>query len=352
MARSRTSGVMRKPGFGAMMTAGLLSLTATLAHADRIVVFKDDFENPRLRTEWSGASIEQATDLTRFAGRMTTQPVDLKVSPPLENQAHQGRVTYYMRFDLFTLDGWTGKTADGKDMRFEVQVGEKLMFSHSLASLVGEGSFREASIGPKPMAFGSQVDSVYRGVQISFELAADEDLTVQFRALGLGRPEQYRAVSAALSGGDAPRSDEPAWGMDNVEIWCDYEHGGASSAGREAESPFVASPAAIAGGGGDPLQTQGASVPRPPLSTYKVPSPKELLPPGGGGSGGGNTPTTPFTPPENRPTPPELNPQTPDPDPKTPETPERPEDPKVPAPGVLGVVGIGLAATLRRKRAA
>lgn len=348
MARSWTSGAGRASGLRTWALAGVLGATATLAHAERLVVFTDDFESGKMRSNWTGAKVDQSANLTKFAGRMTTTPVDLKVAPPPENQSSRGKVTYFMRFDLITLDGWTGKTADGKDMRFEVQVGEKVMFSHSLASMAGEGTYCAATEGPRAMAFGEGADSVYRGVQLAFQLAADDDLNVQFRATGMG-DEAFKTLSKALGGGD--QDGHPAWGLDNVEIWCEYQHEGASSAGREAETPLVASPGAIGGGGEDPLQTQGTAIPRPPVQTYHAPEPKELMPPGGGGGGGGSTPSTPFTPPPNRPTPPEVDPRE-DPTPPTPEKPEHRDTPEVPAPGVLGVIGLGMPVLLGRRRSA
>jgi hypothetical protein len=349
MACSRTSDVIGFGGVSKLLAASLLGLTAATANADRLVVFTDDFESTDVRPHWQGAKIDSADGLGRFAGRLTNSPVDLKLPPPPENQSEAGRVTYYMRFDLFTLDGWTGKTQDGKDMRFEVQVGDRVMFSHSLASLGGEGDFRRASTGPEPLAFGSAVDSVYRGVVIAFQLNADEELDVQFRALGLESSE-YDAVKTALGGTNIAG---PSWGIDNVEIWCDYDHDGANSAGREAETPFVASPGGVAGGGDNGLATGATSTARPPISTYKIPSPKELLPPGGGGgSGSSGTPVIPtFTPPAV--TPPELTPPTPEN--KTESNPPEvtPPDEKttpVPAPGSALLLGVGLATSMRRKR--
>jgi hypothetical protein len=344
MACSWTSDVIRFGGVSKLAAATLLGLAAATASADRLVVFTDDFESTEVSPHWQGAKIDSADGLGRFAGRLTNSPVDLKLPPPPENQSQGGRVTYYMRFDLFTLDGWTGKTADGKDMRFEVQVGDRVMFSHSLASLGGAGDFRKASMGPEPIAFGNAVDSVYRGVVIAFQLNADEELDVQFRALGLESGD-YDAVKAALGGANI---SGPSWGIDNVEIWCDYDHDGANSAGREAETPYVASLGGVAGGGDNGLATGATSTARPPISTYKIPDPKELLPPGGGGGGGGTS--TPVIPPF---TPPEITP--PSPENKTESNPPEvtPSDDKttpVPAPGTALLLGIGLATGMRRKR--
>ncbi len=365
MTRSRTSGVAGTTRISGWMVAGLLSMTATLAHADRITVFTDDFERPALGTQWSGARLDNADALTRFAGRMTTDPVDLTLPPPPENQSKAGRITYYMRFDLITLGGWTGKTPDGKDTRFAVKVGDKVRFSHSLASMIGHGSYRNPTIGPKALAGDSSgsgsEDCIYRGVQLAFQLKADEDLNVQFRALGLEHNADMRALSAALSGGEAVGGmSSPAWGIDNVEIWFLDDNDGAGSAWREAESPLVTSSTGVIGsGGGDMMASGGGTAPRPPISTYQVPEPKDLLPGGGGGGGGGTTvkdPTVvpPFTPPGEETIKP---PQRPEPDPTDPHDPEDPliphdphVNPPVPSPGVLTVMGAGLASLCRRRR--
>ncbi|HLO39438.1 MAG TPA: hypothetical protein VK176_00330 [Phycisphaerales bacterium] len=346
MACSRTSDVIGARGFSKLIAAGLIGLTAATASADRLVVFTDDFESTDARPHWKGAKIDSADGLGRFAGRLTDRPVDLTLTPPPENQSKGGRVTYYMRFDLFTLDGWTGKTADGKDMRFEVKVGERVMFSHSLASLGGEGTFRKASIGPEPIAFGAAVDSVYRGVVIAFQLNADENLDVQFRALGL-ESSDFEGVKSALGGSS---TSTPSWGIDNVEIWCEYDHEGATSAGREAETPLMGAVGGAAGGGDNGLATSATSGSHPPISTYKIPEPKELLPPGGGGGGGGGSshPTVvpPFTPPEV--TPPTQERKT-ESDPGD-ENPSEENNPQVPAPGTALVFGLAAATGLRRRR--
>ncbi|MCC6426683.1 MAG: hypothetical protein IT435_07660 [Phycisphaerales bacterium] len=355
MARSRTSGVIRKTSISRFAAAGLLGMGATLAHADRILVFSDDFEAAQVRSEWSGAHLEQAGELTQIAGRMTRELVDLKVPPPAENMSHTGKVVYYMTFDLFTLDGWTGKTEDGKDTRFEVQVGEKLMFSHSLSTLVAQGSYRNADKGPAPLVFGTAPDSVYRGVIVAFELDAADELAVQFRALGLDPRKDYGKVSALLNGASEKEAEEaaegdPAWGIDNVVIWCEIDHsGGGGSAGREVEPPFVdGAMGSIGGPGTDPFSTGGQSVPRPPLQTWQAPAKRDLMPPGHTSSPDrpGEEVITPFTPPE------ETKPKDePDPNPDPQQFPKDDPTPPVPGPAVWMVAIGGMSMIARRKRA-
>ncbi len=361
MACSRTSGVMRNSGLVRLVTAGSLGLAATVANADRIVVFADDFEHSRPRSEWSGVAIEHHPLLTRFLGRMTDQEVGLSVPPPAEHQVIDGEVTYYMRFDLITLDGWTGASEDGRDTRFEVRIGENVMFSHSLSVIAGRGTYREPTSPASQVAFGASADGIYRGVLIAFRMRSDEDLRVVFRAIGLSNARDFSSVSAVLGNdGSVEASDLTSWGIDNVEIWCDYNHDGGGSAGREAETPSfdAGDPGVLGGGGRGPLETQGTSVPRPPISTYTPPGPKPLLPPGHTGSGTKAPPAPtvmpPFTPPDETPanertTPPDWAPFAGE---RT-ETPKDSEDStKVPSPGVLAVMGLGLAATGRRRRAA
>lgn len=358
MACSRTSRVMRKSGLVRLVAAGSLGLAATVANADRIVVFADDFEHSRLRSEWSGAAIDHHPQLTRFLGRMTDQEVGLAVAPPAEHQEIDGEVTYYMRFDLVTLDGWTGLTEDGRDTRFEVRVGETVMFSHSLSAIAGRGTYREPTMPASQVAFGASPDGVYRGVLIAFRMRSDEEIRVAFRAIGLSRSREFSTVSAALGNdGSVVSSDMTSWGIDNMEIWSDYNHDGGGSAGRDAETPSFDG-GMLGGGGRGPLETSGTSVPRPPITTYTPPGPKPLLPPGHTGSGTKAPPMPtvmpPFTPADDEPanertTPPDWSPLAGE----RKETPNDSEDTtKVPSPGVLGVMGLGLAALGRRRRAA
>ncbi len=354
MARSRTSGVMRTTGISRMAVAGLLSISATLAHADRILVFSDDFEAGSVRPQWRGARLDRSAELTGFAGRLGDESVGLAVHPPAQNQEHGGRVTYYLRFDLFTLDGWTGRTEDGSDTRFEVDVGERVIFSHSFSTLLtGGGTYSRPDIGPGPVAFGTAPDCVYRGVIVAFELDASEDLEVAFRAWGLEKSRSFANVGAVLSAQETGKQgpERAAWGIDNVEIWCDYEHNGAGSTGREVEPPFLDdSMSAVAGGGLSPFETGGSPALRPPISMYRPPSAPDLMNGGGGGGGGGGA--TPVVVPQS--TPADPTPETrPDPtdDPDPTEDPGAGEDPPpVPAPGAVSGMVIGLTGVLRRSR--
>lgn len=371
MARSRTSGVMTGLAGRHWLLLGLVAAIGTTARADRIVVFADDMEGGSLREEWSGGRIEQAPSFTKYLGRMTDQTLGLNVPAPAEVSVRGGKVTYYMRFDLFTLDGWKGRSGE-EDTRFEVMVGERLMFSHSLSNQKG-GTFREPSEGPAVMEYGAAEDCVYRGVLVAFELDADDELNVRFRALGLASQRDYSELRAALgAAGAETRIDMPAWGIDNVEIWCDTDHLEGGSTGREVEPPFFdGSLGALAGGGADPFRTQGtASAGQNPETGYRIPGPREMMPME---FGSGKDDPAPFvmpsktenpatetpskdTPVDDPVTPEETSPR-PDPTPTPSPTPDptptpSPEVTPVPGPGSLALFVTAALSTCGRKRRA
>jgi len=197
----------------------LLALLPAAAHADQIL-YHSDFENGVIDPQWGhSARLDQGPVFTTFMGRYagSTQnnlnnsvSLSLPAVPPGDTgnggagggSGGGGSPYYILNFDFYCIDSWDGNsTTLGPDL-FEVYINGADLFSYTFSNNpnYGQSYPNLPTIGPSYLAFGQDLDSIYRNITIPFTVDTATDIVIKWRSNGL-----------------QAMSDE-SWGIDNVTV--------------------------------------------------------------------------------------------------------------------------------------
>lgn len=114
-------------------------------------------------------------------------------------------VRYKLTFDLYLIDSWDGGNLEFGTDSFKVSVNDQLVFDEAFDNHHPWENFREPDISQTDLGYGSWNDSVYRAIEIWFEI--DPGATTL-------RIEFFGDVNQAL--------DDESWGIDRVRV--DYQY--------------------------------------------------------------------------------------------------------------------------------
>ena len=192
--------------------ASAASLLALAGAANATVIYSNNFENTAPGSEWANGRYSAAPAFSQFMGRYdTTNSTTLSlapVAPPGGGDVPGGgsggqSLLYTVTFDFYPIDSWDGTSAiNGPDL-FELKINGAIVFNepfanHSQSSLQ---AFRTPDVGPAPLGFGTDADSIYRNIAVDFTVdPAATLIQIKFRG-SLG----------------SPMADE-SWGIDNVRV--------------------------------------------------------------------------------------------------------------------------------------
>lgn len=205
-----------------ILTMGLAATHAMASPAGRL--FSDNFETGLPKPGWSSNTVTAWNPTTTwFAGCFSgTTAITLQVppAPPPETSGSSGgsggggsggsaprRLVYTLTFDLIAIDSWDGfDTRYGPDA-FRVSANDRLVFEEYISNVNPQQTFR----GHQPDVgiwhfIGSPIygDSIYRRIEVPFELPIGESVTIRFH-------------TSPLQG-----LEDESWGIDNVNL--DYAY--------------------------------------------------------------------------------------------------------------------------------
>lgn len=116
------------------------------------------------------------------------------------------KTVYTLAFDLYAIDSWDGDGAGNGPDRFEVIVNRATIFSETIANTHTYQSWdRQPDEGRQHIGFHAGfVDSIYRNVELEFEVEQGDFVYIHWRALGL------------------QAMNDESWGIDNVRVSWEY----------------------------------------------------------------------------------------------------------------------------------
>lgn len=197
--------------------AGALLLPAMTSHAGTIL-FSDDFQSTHVKPEWSTnttVNTQSAANFSWFAGRyslndgitLTMKAADAPSGFDNSNNGGGGgggglHNEYILSFDFYCIDSWDGDDPRYGPDRFTVKLNNSTtLLNESFGNVYPVQSFpKTPSIGPSNLGFGSFPDSIYRKINLTFQVPDSQVFTLRFAGVNL------------------QGIDDESWGIDNVRV--------------------------------------------------------------------------------------------------------------------------------------
>ncbi len=119
----------------------------------------------------------------------------------LHGRDNDPRVLYRLTFDLFVIDSWDSDAhADGPDS-FSVSVNGKTYFDEVLSNHPSAVNFKEPEVGPAGLGYAEWKDSIFRDIEVWFEVEPTDEL-----------------LSITFAGSLNQELEDESWGIDNVRV--------------------------------------------------------------------------------------------------------------------------------------
>ncbi len=231
-----------------VVLAGLVSAVASVASADIVTFYSNDFESAlKVGPEWVSSPVwNTTTNFSGFIGRFTQETHVLQIAALHPHKPNGGgdqgggngcdqggggpgdggdqgggpggsggsggplgggrtaTTRFTLEFDLYLIDSWDGGFAGayGPDY-FGVRVNGDLLLWEAFHSVKVEQNFMQPTLGPVHLGFNSAYkDSIFRNIALEFELSRDVDvIRIEF----IGAPSSNNF-------------NDESWAIDNVHV--------------------------------------------------------------------------------------------------------------------------------------